>query len=92
MSPKPDGSDISKLRTADGDWIAPEELHEVLADEGYSGDDRKQFLTSVLTELSQEEVRAGRQPDRHEELLNEVRNILSKEQGKEGRDPKSDDV
>ena len=87
-----DSPDIRKLRHGAGGWIGPEELHEVLANEGYSADQRDQFLKSALTRLTKAESDPSDARQTREALMREVRDILSQEQEKEGRKPMSDDV
>lgn len=58
----------------EGDRISRNEIFEVLADEGYSADDRKAWLKEVLARLS------GRQGDSadpdHAALVEEIKAIL----------------
>lgn len=81
-----------QLRTGTGDWISPQELQEVLAEEGYSGPDREGFLNSVLTELAAENAGESEASESGQALLAEVRSILEKEQGKHGRRPIAGDL
>ncbi len=87
-----DTSDFEKLRTPDGVWVGPEELHQVLAEEGYSLGTRDQYLKTLLTRLSKAECKTSKDRVSQQALMQEVRNILSQEQGKEGQNPISDDV
>ncbi|KRS14529.1 hypothetical protein XM53_02095 [Roseovarius atlanticus] len=87
-----DFSDFEKLRTPDGGWVGPEELHQVLAEDGYSVGNREQYLKTLLTRLSKAECRTSNDRESHLALMQEVRNILSQEQDKEGQNPISDDV
>ena len=48
--------DITRFRTREGGFVGPEELHDLLLDEGYSAGNREQYLKSLLTELSQAEA------------------------------------
>jgi hypothetical protein len=64
-----------------------EEIQDILSDEGYSADQRKDWLKALLTELSAEQ---SRQPDaERERLILEVKDIIDIHQS--GK-PKSDDV
>ena len=81
-----------KLRTPDGEWISPQELQEVLAEEGYSGTGRETFLNSILTELAAESADHDEPDDRTAALLAEVRRILENEQDKYGRRPIAEDL
>ncbi|MGK7755342.1 hypothetical protein [Roseovarius sp. C03] len=81
-----------RLRTRSGGWIGPQELHEVLAEEAYSGADRESFLNSVLTELAAESAGHGAPGDSGAALLAEVRAILEQEQDKHGRRPIAEDL
>ena len=80
------------LRTRSGGWIGPQELHEVLAEEGYSGAERENFLNSVLTELAADSSGHGVSDDSGAALLAEVRAILEKEQAKYGQRPIAEDL
>ncbi|MCX2723971.1 hypothetical protein [Roseibium salinum] len=63
------------------------EIQDVLADEGYSADDRKSWLKAVLTELSS--AQAESPSEDREQLIKEVRKIIdSNQSGK----PLADDV
>ncbi|SFD83429.1 hypothetical protein [Roseivivax sediminis] len=77
MAPRPD---LSQLRTPEGNLVGPEELQELMAEQGYSAGDRYQFLKSVLTELDRAESVGD--VGRAEELSAEIRRILSNEQEK----------
>lgn len=81
-----------KLRTPDGEWISPQELQEVLAEEGYSGTGRENFLNSILTELAAESADHDEPDGRAAALLAEVRRILENEQDKYGRRPIAEDL
>lgn len=87
-----DTSDFKKLRTPDGGWVGPEELHQVLAEEGYSVGIREQYLKTLLTRLSKAECKTSQDRESQQALMQEVRNILSQEQEKEGQNPISDDI
>ncbi len=87
-----DTLDITRLKASHGDWIGPEELHDILAEEGYSAGTREQYLKSILTEMSKIESDPADNREKREALMREVRNILSQEQGKQGQTPMSDDV
>ncbi|QFT92755.1 hypothetical protein FIU86_07860 [Roseovarius sp. THAF9] len=87
-----DTSNFEKLRTPDGGWVGPEELHQVLAEEGYSVGTRKQYLKTLLTRLSKAECKTSKARETQQALMQEVRDILSQEQGKKGQNPISDDV
>ncbi|NKX29531.1 hypothetical protein [Tritonibacter mobilis] len=80
------------LKTRTGEWISPQELQEVLAEGGYSGTDRKNFLNSILTELAAENAGHGEFGAKAESLLAEVRNILEQEQEKHGQRPIVEDL
>ena len=80
------------LRTRTGEWISSQELHEVLAEEGYSGTERENFLNSVLTELAAESADHGNPGVKAAALLSEVRKILEQEQAKHGRRPIAEDL
>lgn len=84
--------DITKFRTREGGFIGPEELHELLLEEGYSAGNREQYLKSVLTGLSQAEAAHEHHREGRDALMREVHEILSQEQDKQGNDPISDDV
>ncbi|MEQ8899359.1 MAG: hypothetical protein RID23_19960 [Roseovarius sp.] len=84
--------DINRFRTGEGGFIGPEELHDLLLDEGYSAGNRQQYLKSLLTSLphadaEHEPHRAGR-----DALMREVEDVLSQEQETQGNDPMSDEV
>ncbi|OWU72702.1 hypothetical protein [Phaeobacter sp. 22II1-1F12B] len=81
-----------ELRTRDGNWISPQELQEVLAEEGYSGTGRENFLNSVLTQLAAESADRGEPERRAAALLAEVRKILEHEQDKHGRRPIAEEL
>ncbi len=81
-----------QLRTRTGDWISPQELQEVLAEEGYSGTDRKNFLYSILTQVAAESADHTGAGGSGEALLAEVRAILEKEQDKHGQRPIAEDL
>ncbi|MEQ8256817.1 MULTISPECIES: hypothetical protein [Roseovarius] len=81
-----------QLRTRNGDWISPQELQEVLAEEGYSWSERMNFLNSVLTDLAAESAEHGAPDGKAAALLAEVRRILEEEQGKYGRRPIAEDL
>lgn len=83
-------ADISRLRTDDGGWIGPEELHQLLVEEGYSAGNREQYLKSILTGLSMAD--ASDNAEMRDALMREVRSILDQEQGRQGEEPMSDDV
>lgn len=82
---------FANLKTPNGHWVSPEELHRVLADEGYSGPDRKTFLNSLLTELAAKSAKDAATGDGSQALLAEVRSILEAEQAKHGEDPVAKD-
>lgn len=88
----PDSPDITKFRTDEGGFIGPEELHDLLLDEGYSAGNREQYLKSVLTQLSQEEATQEHHREGRDALLREMHRIVSQEQEKQGNDPISDQV
>ncbi|QFT96007.1 hypothetical protein FIU85_01695 [Roseovarius sp. THAF8] len=81
-----------QLRTRNGDWISPQELQEVLAEEGYSCSERVNFLNSVLTDLAAESAEPGAPDRKAAALLAEVRRILEDEQDKYGRRPMAEDL
>ncbi|MBY5988654.1 hypothetical protein [Roseovarius atlanticus] len=81
-----------QLRTRNGDWISPQELQEVLAEEGYSWSERMNFLNSVLTDLAAESAEHGAPDNKAAALLAEVRRILEDEQDKYGRRPMAEDL
>lgn len=81
-----------KFRTRNGEWISPQELQEVLAEEGYSGTGRENFLNSILTELAAESADHDEPEGRAAALLAEVRRILEHEQDKYGRRPIVEDL
>ncbi len=62
---------------------------DLFAEEGYSASERKQFLSSVLTELTEDATR--RQGGRGGALMDEVRNILEDEQAKHDSVPMAKD-
>lgn len=84
--------DTDKFKTPDGNWVTPQELNRVLADEGYSGPDRKTFLNSLLTELAAQSAEDTPTGERAQLLINEVRSILESEQAKSGRTPEAKDT
>lgn len=84
-------SEFQKLRTPEGNWVGPEELHDVLAEEGYSATDRKQFLNSLLTELAAESAHDTPDDGKKSALQREVRAILEDEQAKHDNVPKAKD-
>ena len=84
--------DITRFRTREGGFVGPEELHDLLLDEGYSAGNREQYLKSLLTELSQAEAEHEHHRDGRDALLREVHDILSQEQDKEGNAPMADDA
>lgn len=61
-----------------GDEISPEEIQDLLEDDGYSANQRKAWLKEVLTELQDDKIKP-RSGDR-EQLIREVKNILSDRQ------------
>ncbi|WP_420410151.1 hypothetical protein [Hoeflea sp.] len=64
-----------------------EEMQDILQDEGYSADQRKDWLKALLTELSAEQ---SREPDGdRERLILEIKEIINLNQSGQ---PKSDDV
>ncbi|ETW11563.1 hypothetical protein ATO8_16650 [Roseivivax marinus] len=71
--------DISRLITPEGRLVGPEELQEIMAEQGYSAGERDQFLKALLTELGQADV-ARNGGAREAEILAEVRNILRNEE------------
>ncbi|MGE0230294.1 MAG: hypothetical protein AB7O39_14535 [Flavobacteriaceae bacterium] len=75
------------LRAPDGSPVGEEELRVLLAEEGYSADEREGWLKEVLTALT---MAQGRAPtaDR-EQLIAEIRDIV---RAGTGRKPMSDDV
>lgn len=77
-------AEFDMLRTPNGNWVSPAELHRVLLDDGYSGGERMQFLKSLLAELT---ANTARRDNGRGALLTEVREILEQEQNKEGREP-----
>lgn len=79
--------DIRKLRTPSGDWVGPNELQDLLVDEGYSATERKQFLNAALTELAAESSHGNGRG----RLLKEVRAILEREQAKHDSSPVAED-
>lgn len=81
-----------QLRTRNGEWISPQELQEVLAEEGYSWSERVNFLNSVLTDLAAESAEHGAPDGKAAALLAEVRRILEDEQDKYGRRPMAEDL
>lgn len=64
-----------------------EEIQDVLVDEGYSADQRKEWLKTVLTQLSAEQTE-NPDPERNK-LISEVKEIVESHQS--GK-PMSDDV
>ncbi|GGO58543.1 hypothetical protein SAMN05444398_12125 [Roseovarius pacificus] len=84
-------SEFQKLRTPTGGWVSPEELHDVLAEEGYSGTERKTFLKSLLTELAADSAHSSTIEGANRALLEEVRSILETEQAKQGNVPMAKD-
>lgn len=67
--------------------VTREEIKDVLANQGYSADQRKGWLKEVLTELICEE---RKQPDpNHRRMIKEVKEILDDQQS---GDPLSDDT
>ena len=78
-------SDFDRLRTEENGWVTPEELHDVLADEGYAAGGRRQFLKSLLTRLAADT--AGNGDPSHARLREEVEAILCQEQEKHGQEP-----
>jgi len=70
-----------------GTPVTRDEVMDVLADEGYSADQRKGWLKEVLTELTVEDER---NPDlNRKRLIGEVKEILNEQQSGA---PKSDDA
>ncbi len=67
--------------------ISRNEILEVMADEGYSGDGRKAWLKEVLTQVAQGED-TDPDPER-QELMQEIKEILHNQVDD---DPKADDV
>lgn len=67
--------------------ITREEIQDVLLDDGYTVDARKEWLKSILTDLSASQA-SDPKPDR-ERLIAEVKNIIDEQQ--DGA-PKSEDV
>lgn len=67
--------------------ITREEINDVLADEGYSADERKTWLKDVLTDLTAHRPETP-DPDR-DELIEEVRRIIDAHQN---GDTLADDV
>lgn len=64
-----------------------EEIQDILSDEGYSADQRKDWLKALLTELS---AAQSNEPDaERERLILEIKDIINIHQS--GK-PKSDDV
>lgn len=82
-------SGFDKLRTKENGWVTPEELRDLLADEGYAAGDRTQFLKSVLTRLAADTTGNGG-PSR-ERLREEVEAILCQEQEKHDQEPVAKD-
>ena len=81
-------SDRKQLRAPRSQaMITREEIQDVLLDDGYTADARKEWLKSVLTDLSASQA-SDPKPDR-ERLIDEVKNIIDEHQ--DGA-PKSDDV
>jgi len=77
--------DIRLGPRAEGGMITPEEIHQVLTDEGYSADRRKEWLKAALTELLQERD----PPPERAELIDAVKRAIARLQ--DGR-PVSDDL
>lgn len=59
-----------------GDDLSREEIMDVLADEGYSAGDRKEWLKKVLTRLAQE-PQDGPDADR-DALVREIKRVLDR--------------
>lgn len=74
-------------KSADGRWPSPQEIQDLLADEGYSADDRKGWLKEVLTDLETEH--AARPSDDKRQLLDDIKSIADTYQS--GK-PVTDDV
>lgn len=54
---------------APGGKIDMEEIHDLLRDDGYSADARKDWLKSILTGIAQDEARSSEDRSRLEEGL-----------------------
>jgi len=85
-------TDTERLRTPDGEWIGPDELQQILADEGYSGGGRQQYLKAVLTELTRKDPEDAANTETRRRLLEEVRRSLSQELEEPDQKPLSDDT
>ncbi|SLN65694.1 hypothetical protein ROJ8625_03357 [Roseivivax jejudonensis] len=82
--------DISRFLTPDGELVGPEELQEIMAEQGYSSGDRDQYLKSLLTELGQSDATATKS-GRQEQIVQEIRDILKNEQDREAPSAPTDD-
>jgi hypothetical protein len=67
--------------------ISPDEIRDVLADEGYSAGERKNWLKTVLTEIQKE--RPELPAAERNRLMDEVRSVIGANQ--DGK-PIADDV
>ena len=76
-----------RLRTPQGGWVGPEELQDILADEGYSAGERKQYLKTLLTDLTADTPTEPHDGEDRRALADEVRCILEEEQDKHGNEP-----
>ncbi len=69
---------VPVLPVPDGGSVTRQEIQDVMADEGYSGDRRKGWLKQVLTALTQEHRRSP-SPER-KQLIETVKDIMDRHQ------------
>lgn len=69
-----------RLPELGGRRISPQEIQDVLADDGYAAGERKEWLKSVLTALTSEPSAADESGPERERLIEAVKTVIDENQ------------